>query len=169
MIVLGRITEPYGVRGWVRIHPFGDDPLDWGKMPEWWVGNKPDSVDPADWSARKLRACRAHGKGVVALLDGCDDRSAAESLEGLYIAAPREAMPAPAEDEYYWGDLVGLRVIGQDDAPLGTVRSLLETGAHAVLDIVDGDIERLIPFVGAYVQKVDIAAGELHVAWQADW
>ena len=169
MIVLGRITEPYGVRGWIRIHPFGDDPEVWGKMPEWWLGSNPDSQNPADWVAYDLRACRPHGKGLVAQLAECSDRNAAEAVQGMFIAAPREAMPATAENEYYWGDLVGLRVIGNDGVVLGTVRSLMETGAQDVVEVVDGETVRLIPFVGAYIGKVDVPAGELHVQWEADW
>ena len=42
MIVLGRIVAPFGVQGWVRVHPFGDDPLSWKKMPQWWLGTDPD-------------------------------------------------------------------------------------------------------------------------------
>ncbi|PKO55454.1 MAG: 16S rRNA processing protein RimM, partial [Betaproteobacteria bacterium HGW-Betaproteobacteria-19] len=62
MIVLGRIVAPFGVQGWLKIHPFGDDPLTWRTMPNWWVSNDPDAPAEA-WSQRELRGCRAHGKG----------------------------------------------------------------------------------------------------------
>ncbi|PKO55705.1 MAG: 16S rRNA processing protein RimM, partial [Betaproteobacteria bacterium HGW-Betaproteobacteria-19] len=102
MIVLGRIVAPFGIQGWLKIHPFGDDALSWRSMPHWWVSTDPDA--PAEsWSQRKLVGCRAHGKGLVAALEGVDDRNAAEAAEGWYIGAPREALPKPAADEYYWG------------------------------------------------------------------
>ncbi|HRE17324.1 MAG TPA: 16S rRNA processing protein RimM, partial [Rhodocyclaceae bacterium] len=40
MIVLGRLADPYGVRGWIRLHPYGDDALSWAKMPVWWLGQE---------------------------------------------------------------------------------------------------------------------------------
>ncbi|MGE0013038.1 MAG: ribosome maturation factor RimM [Azoarcus sp.] len=168
MIVLGRIVAPFGVQGWLKIHPFGDDPLSWRNMPHWWVSTDPDAPAQA-WSQRELRGCRAHGKGLVATLEGVPDRNAAEAIEGWYIGAPREALPKPATDEYYWGDLVGLAVNNEAGEALGTVSGLISTGAHDVLQIQDGDNERLVPFVAAYVLDVDLAGRTIRVAWEKDW
>ena len=79
----------------------------------------------------------------------------------------------PAEGEYYWGDLVGLDVVNEADEALGTVSGLLSTGAHDVLQVQSGEgkgaVERLIPFVAAYVLDVDLAARRIRVSWQKDW
>lgn len=169
MIVLGRIVAPFGVHGWLKIQPFGDDPLLWREISCWWVGRDPESTNPEDWRQFKLAGVRGHGRGIVAAFEGIGDRTAAESIHGCYVAAPREALPQPAKDEYYWADLVGLRVVGNDGVALGVVRGLIETGAHDVLDVVDGDMERLIPFVGAYIKAVDIPGKEILVDWGPDW
>jgi len=81
---------------------------------------------------------------------------------------PRSALPATDEGEYYWSDLLGLRVTNVRNEELGRVRTLLETGANQVL-VVDGERERLIPFVSAVVVSVDLARGELVVDWEADF
>jgi len=172
MIVLGRIVAPFGVQGWVKIHPFGDDPAAWRSMKHWWLSTDADA--PADsWSQHELRGFRPHGKGFVVAFVGADDRSAAEALDGRFIGAPREALPKPGKDEYYWGDLVGLSVEDEAGDTLGTVTGLLSTGAHDVLQVVDGEgeaaQERLIPFVAAYVLDVDLAARRIRTAWQKDW
>jgi len=168
MIVLGRIVAPFGVKGWVKIHPFGDDPLSWAEMPQWWIADDADAPDAA-WQPVKLAGFREHGAGLIAAFEGCADRTGAEALQGRYIAAPREAMPKPDKDEYYWGDLVGLTVTNQSGEPLGTVEALMSTGAHDVLQVRDGDDERLIPFVAAYVLDVDLASRTIRVDWQKDW
>ena len=172
MIVLGRIVAPFGIQGGVKIHPFGDDPVSWRKLPHWWL-SRDDNAPDAQWKQYTLTACRPHGKGLVAALAEVPDRNAAEAIDGFFIAAPREALPQPAENEYYWGDLVGLAVINEADEALGTVRSLLSTGAHDVLQVQDGEgkgaVERLIPFVAAYVLDVDLAARRIRVSWQKDW
>ncbi len=168
MIVMGRIVAPFGVKGWVRIHPFGDDPLSWRKMPQWWLAPTDDA--PADaWQPMTLKGCRAHGKGLVAAFEEAPDRNAAEALDGCYIGAPREALPDTAKDEYYWHDLVGLVVENEAGEALGTVSGLLSTGVHDVLQVADGDAERLIPFVAAYVLDVDLASRRIRVAWERDW
>ena len=170
MIVLGRIGAPYGVQGWVRLHPFGDDPLSWKSMLDWWVSADPDAPD-ADWQTRRLKGCRVHGDGLVVKFDGVDDRSAAElQLKGLFVGAPREAMPEPEEDEYYWGDLVGLSVETLAGEPLGVVRELMATGANDVLCVCASDgTERLLPFVAAVIHEVDVPGGRIRADWGLDW
>jgi 16S rRNA processing protein RimM len=169
MIVMGRIVAPFGIHGWLKVQPLGDDPLSWRKMPQWWIGKDPDSQREQDWRPLKPRGLQAHGKGVVLALEGFDDRTAAEAIDGWFLAAPREALPATDKDEYYWTDLIGLSVVGYADVALGRVRGLLETGAHAVLEVEDGETERLIPFVAAFIKNVDLVAGRIEVDWEADW
>lgn len=166
MIVLGRIVAPYGVSGWVRIHPFGDDPASWRRMSRWWLGA---SAESDAWQETKVRGLRVQGAGWVAKLEGVDDRNAAEMLDGWYIGAPREAMPDTSEDEFYWGDLVGLEVKNEQGESLGKVDSLIETGAHPVLVVKDGTTERLLPFVETVVKNVDVAGGCIRVEWGKDW
>lgn len=168
MVVLGRIVVPYGVAGWVKVHPFGDDPLAWKGMPTLWLGAAPES---ADWSPVALKGLRFHGKSLIVKFDGVVDRSAAEKLDGLYVAAPREALPKNAADEFYWGDLIGLAVVNEDGESLGKVVSLIEAGANQVLVVNEGEgvRERLLPFVASVVKDVAVSAGCIRVAWGKDW
>lgn len=163
--MLGKIADPYGIRGWVRLHAFGDDPLDWADMPVWWL-----SPDGEAWREVKLNGLRAHGDGLVALFEGAADRNGAEALKGLLVGAPHDALPATAEDEYYWADLIGLAVVNADGESLGRVESLIETGANDVLRVVsESGAERLLPFVAAVVLAVEKEAGRIRVEWQSDW
>ena len=165
IVVLGRLTDPYGIRGWLRLHPFGDDPLAWADMPVWWVAREGEP-----WQARQLKGLRNHGDGVVVSLEGIADRTAAEAMKGVLVGAPREALPATDEDEFYWGDLVGLQVVNTVDEPLGKVVGLIETGANDVLRVQDSEgVERLLPFVSAVVLSVDKAGGLIRVEWGSDW
>lgn len=168
MIVLGRIVAPFGVKGWVKVHPFGDDPLSWREMPQWWLAENGDAPESA-WQPIRLAGFREHGAGLIASFEGVTDRTAAEALQGRFVGAPREALPATDEDEYYWADLVGMAVVNDAGDALGKVEALMSTGAHDVLQVRDGDEERLIPFVAAYVLDVDLAARVIRVDWQKDW
>ena len=168
MIVMGRIGAPFGIQGWVKLHPYGDDPIAWETMPQWWLCANDEAPD-TQWRALALRGCREQGKGLVAAFEGVTDRTAAEALKGLFFGAPRDAMPVPAEDEYYWGDLIGLKVENPAGESLGEVSNLMSTGAHDVLQVKDGENERLIPFVPAYIQDVDTDTGRIIVVWEKDW
>jgi len=165
IVVLGRLADPYGIRGWLRLYPFGDDPLAWAEMPVWWVCREGEP-----WRECRLKGLKAHANGVVVLIEGIEDRSAAEAAKGLLVGAPREALPTTDEDEFYWADLVGLEVVNAADERLGKVAGLIETGANAVLRVVgeDGN-ERLLPFVAAVVLAVEKEAGLIRVEWGSDW
>ena len=81
---------------------------------------------------------------------------------------PRGAFPAAQENEYYWADLIGLKVVNEQDEDLGTVSRVFGTGANDVL-VVKNERERLIPFIGEVVKKVDLAGRVIRVDWGSDY
>lgn len=165
IVVLGRLADPYGIRGWLKLHAFGDDPLDWAEMPVWWICREGEP-----WRECRLKGLKVHGHGLVVLLDGVDDRTAAEAMKGVLVGAPKDALPVPEEGEYYWDDLIGLEVVNGAGEKLGKIAGLIETGANDVLRVVDGDdVERLLPFVSAVVLAVEKEAGIVRVEWGIDW
>lgn len=167
--MLGRISAPYGILGWVKVQLFGDDPQALSGMPRWWLAAEEDAPD-AMWQARALAGCKPHGKGLVVRLESVGDRNAALQLTGQYVGAPREALPKTGNDEYYWADLVGLEVVNESGEHLGRVAELVRAGAHEVLDVRgETGTRRLMPFVAAVVKEVDTTGGRIRVDWGADW
>ncbi|WP_153115273.1 ribosome maturation factor RimM [Rhodocyclus tenuis] len=167
-VVLGKVVDAWGIAGALKIHPFADDPVAWAKLPVWWLGREEQVT--GNWRECRLRRGRVHGESVVVEFDGVADRNAAEALKGMLVGVPRSALPPARENEYYWADLIGLQVLNTRDEPLGRVLGLIETGANDVLRVgVEGEPERLLPFVAAVVLSVDIGAGCIRVDWEADW
>jgi 16S rRNA processing protein RimM len=162
MVVMGRVAAPFGVQGWIKVQPFTEAVDGLKKFPVWWV----ESGEA--WREYPVTATAVHGRALTAKLAGCNDRDAAAALKGRQIAVPRDALPETAGDEYYWSDLVGLDVVNTRGEPLGRVREVLATGANDVL-VVQGDRERLIPFIGQVVLRVDLKAGVMTVDWGADY
>src|SRR3989338_7524279 len=133
MVIMGRIVAAHGIRCWIKIQPFTeyvDSLLDYGS---WWIGH-----EHGPWREVKVEQREAHRKTLVAQLPDCTDRTAAEKLKGLLIAVPRSSLPQQGEGEYYWSDLIGLAVVNEAGVTLGTVTSLLETGANEVLSVQGG-------------------------------
>ena len=161
-MVLGAVTGPYGTRGWVRIRSSTDPPENILRYAPWQVGRD------GRWSTVGVAEGRTQGRGVVARLDGCHDRDDALGYRGCEIAVERSRLPDPEDGEFYWTDLVGLRVVTANGVGLGEVERMLETGANDVM-VVRGEIERLIPFVpGAFVRSVDVERGAIVVDWHPD-
>ena len=118
----------------------------------------------------KVVGGQRQGNLVVAELEGISDRDQAFALIGSAISIRRNQLPKPKADEYYWIDLVGLEVETNLGVKLGKVDHLLETGANDVLVVVDGEVERLIPFLQPQtVLKVDLANQLIIVDWDPDF
>jgi len=159
---MGRIVAPFGVKGWVKIDPYTAAAKNLLAYPKWLIG------DGAHWQERKVGEARTQGRMVVARFDGCDDRDAADRFRGKQIAVPREQLPKARPNEYYWADLIGLRVVNEAGRDFGQVVRILETGANDVL-VVQGERERLIPFIADAIAAVDLQDGLMRVNWDADF
>jgi len=162
LLVLGRVAGAYGVRGWLRVYSYTEPRaaiLDYGP---WHLGRG------GDWRPVARRGGRVHGRGLIAAIEGCTDRDAAQALVGLDIGVPLDRLPPLPEGEYYTHQLVGLEVVNRGGQCLGVVDRLLPTGAHDVL-VVAGERERLIPFAAPVLEAVDLAAGRIRVDWEADY
>jgi 16S rRNA processing protein RimM len=160
---MGRITAPFGVKGWVKIQPLTAAAKSLLDYPRWWVGRG------ADWQEYEIAEARVQSAtAVVARLAGCEEREAAERFRGSEVAVPRSQLPQTQPDEYYWADLLGLTVVNGESQELGSIAGILQTGANDVL-VVQGERERLIPFIAAVIRQVDAGAGIVRVDWGADY
>ncbi len=167
MVVMGRIVAPYGVYGWVKVLPDTETLDSLFDYPTWWVG-KGDQ-----WRELKVESLKIHNDVLLAKLTGVNDRDMAFACKGQQVAVPREDLPEPEENEYYWSDLIGLSVKNQQDVDFGKITDVFETGANDVLvvktDKEQGNIERLIPFIDQVVIDVNLEAGTMLVDWDADF
>jgi 16S rRNA processing protein RimM len=103
------------------------------------------------------------------LFKGINDRNKAEALIGNIVAINRDEFPDTDTDEYYWVDLIGLKVINLQQELLGTIDSMMDTGANSVMVVKDEENTRLIPFVAAYVTDVDMQNKQVIVDWGLDY
>jgi 16S rRNA processing protein RimM len=112
---------------------------------------------------------RRQAKTLVVKLKGIDDRRQAADLLGADIAIDERQLECLSDGDYYWVQLIGLRVLNLRGFELGVVERLMETGAHDVL-VVKGDTDILIPFVyGSVVKDVDLDKGSIMVDWETSW
>ena len=163
LVTLGRISGLYGVRGWVRVFSHTDPREGIVRYSPWYLRLG------GEWREVRLAEGRRHGKGVVARIEGCEDRDQAARLMGAEIAVRREQLPPLPPGEYYWTDLEGLRVVTREGVELGTVARLMETGANDVL-VVRGERERLILYLPErVVLEVDLEGGLIRVDWDPDF
>ena len=167
MVVMGRIVAPYGIYGWLKVQPDTETLDNLFDYPEWWLGRE-DGLRNMPWQKFSVETVKIHVNTLLVKLQGIDDRDAALAFKSKHVAIPREQLPEPEENEYYWSDLIGLDVTNQQQVDLGKVVDVFETGANDVL-VVKGNRERLIPFIDQVVLEVDLAAKTMLVDWDAEF
>ncbi|RMH59536.1 MAG: 16S rRNA processing protein RimM [Zetaproteobacteria bacterium] len=163
LLQLGRIIGVHGLNGTIQIHSDTRPAIGIAGYSRWWVGAHAMAAKP-------VRVCRcwAHGKRILAQLEGVAHIEAAEALRGQLIFIQRTQVPV-GEDEYLWQDLVGCAVVDVELGPIGRVVALTDYGAQDIL-IVRGDAhsvregEWMIPFTSQIIRDVDLKTAQITVA-----
>ena len=170
-IEVGRIVDAWGVKGWFKVLPHSARPEALFSSRRWFL-QAPEGAGGAVFRLA-VREAKEHADCVVASSGDVPDRNAAEALRGARVFVPRSSFPTAGADEYYWVDLIGLSVVNREGVALGEVRELLAGGPQTTLVLAaqeDGKaIERMVPFVSAFVDAVDLAGRTITVDWQPDY
>jgi 16S rRNA processing protein RimM len=176
-IEVGRVVGAWGIKGAFKVQAHASDPQALFSSRRWFLQPPPGprrSVPPL----LRITQVRDQASMVVASAQEVVSRDAAEALTGAAVFVSRASFPSAGDGEYYWVDLVGLAVLNREGDMLGDVTGLIDTGVHSVLRVrradaaVDAAVdaaERLIPFVAAYVDSVDLAARVIRVDWGLDY
>ena len=181
-IEVGRVIDAWGIKGGIKVLPFSSDPQALFSSRRWFLRPPedrpaPKAVAPPP-SVLRITSAREQGDVIVATALDLPDRNAAEALRGSRVFVSRASFPTARAGEYYWIDLIGLAVVNRQGEALGSVADLIETGAHSVLRVThtgtaaDGklaEVERLIPFVAAYIDDVSFDARRITVDWGLDF
>ncbi len=175
-VEVARVVGAWGVKGWLRIQPHSAQPEALFSSKRWYLQAAERGPQAfAGTLLLRVREAREHGGHVVAQIDGIADKDAADLLKACRVFVPRTSFPTAGTDEYYWVDLIGLAVVNREGVALGVVRELLSTGPQTVLVIEDGaaadgkSVERMVPFVSAFVDAVDLPGRRITVDWQPDY
>lgn len=162
-IVVGRFGRVHGIKGLITVHSYTEPRENILQYTQWHarINNK--------WQPLNLVNLEMNDKHILAQLKDFTDRDQAASLTNIEIGVPREQLPELAQGEYYWHQLIGMRVVNQQGEPLGTVVDILATGSNDVL-IVEGDKRQLIPYLpGRSIIEVNASLQQIVVDWDADF
>jgi 16S rRNA processing protein RimM len=154
-VVMAAIAGAYGIRGEVRLKLFTESLDNLLRHARFDAGGRPLT----------LLSARPGPHGAVARFAEVGDRTAAEALRGELLTVPRDSLPPLPPGEHYWHDLIGLPVLDEGDAAIGTVADVLNYGASDLLEIERVDGRRvLVPLIP---EAAVVAAGEVRVgrAW----
>lgn len=154
LVLVGAISGARGLKGEVRIKSFTADPKG--------ISHYGDVFEENGAKSYTIRVIGLAKGQVLARLGGIEDRTAAEALKGTRLYVPKTALPEPAQDEFYFSDLVGLRADLIGGEKLGFVKEVHDFGAGAMLEVTGGDFGIvMVPFSRTAVPQVDIKGGRV--------
>jgi len=160
LILMGVVGRPHGVRGLMRVNAFTEDPEALAAYP---LADKTGRRFTLTWVSEniaQLSELTSSGPRTIT------DRNTAERLTNTELFAPRSALPAPDEEEFYLADLIGLAAQDEAGAEIGTIAAVHDYGGGTSLEIAPGAL--LVPFTRAAVPVVDIAAGRIVISPPAE-
>jgi 16S rRNA processing protein RimM len=165
-IVVGKLGAPHGIKGWLKVNSFTDDPEGIFDFSPWLINRqgKCETFEVVDW--------RRSGKGFIAKFEQINDRDMAMAYTHGEITVTESQIPELPQGEFYWRDLIGMSVVTNKGYDLGKVDDLMETGSNDVLVVKAnnndgfGKTERLLPFLtDSVIENVDSDAKKITVDW----
>ncbi len=189
-VELGKVVGVWGVKGWIKLHSFTRNRADIAQYKTWWLqaanlkrtAGEISKAAESQFIPVKVLSCREQGKGVVAQLEGVNDPDQAIALNGHSIWVKQADLPALPTGQFYWQQLIGLRVSNTMSLELGVIESVLETGANDVLvikaaqgsQVAEGSqvaqaTEILVPYVDEIIVEIDIEQGTMIVDWDPSY
>jgi 16S rRNA processing protein RimM len=161
-VLMARIGAAHGIRGEVRVKPFGDDPLsfaDYGILTTK-DGSRSFEVEKA----------RVQKTVVITRFKGVTDRNQAEELNGVDLYIDRSQLPEPEDDEFYYSDLTGLAVLDRDGETLGRIVAVQDFGAGDLLEVRPQRGRTFyVPFTKAFVPDISLADGLVRIDLPEDY
>lgn len=155
-ILVGRVRRPHGVKGAVMVESLTDRPQRFA------VGSR---LLAGAGSGERLtvESSQPHRGALLVRFEGVADRDAAEALRGTELAVLEREVPEPPEDTWYHFQLVGCRCRDAAAGDLGEVVDVVDDGGGQILLVDDGERRLPVPFVKAFVRRIDVAAREIEV------
>lgn len=162
-IIIGKVNGFHGVKGFIKV--FSET-----RPREGILHYSRFFIKRAgEWLALEVEAGQKHSKHILLKFKGYDSRDAVDPLLGVELFIERADMPVPEEDEVYWVDLYGLKVINHDGIELGVIDDIFETGANDVMAVKKGKEEILIPYSLEYiVMEINLEKGYIQVDWDEE-
>lgn len=155
-VAIGKITRLHGVRGCLKVYPYGDSLERLGPGAQVYLGEL--GREPA--RALTLAGVSRRKRFLVVCFAAIDSVAGAQTLVGRELGLPETLLPPTDDNEYYHFQLLGLRVRTVRGVELGTLTSILDTGPHDVYGVTDAaGREVLLPALADVVLEVNLEDG----------
>lgn len=151
LLLVGQVIRPQGLRGLLRIRSYARSAESFLN-----VGTVFLKSDKQELVEHKVSSLKAH-KGVFLMkLDGLSSLEDAERYRGAEIFIKKDLLRRDSDEEYFWFELIGLRVFLTSGRCIGTLKEIIATGSNDIFVVKEGEKEYLIPAIHEVVEEIDL-------------
>jgi 16S rRNA processing protein RimM len=158
LVLIGKVTSTHGIKGQLRVVPYSGEADSILSQPSLILKGEKGESDTVN-----VISSTVHGKKVLVTLESYDGINRVEHLVGREVYVKREQLPELPDGEYYWCDLIGLKVITSEGEYLGELQDIFAAGNHDVYMVKEGEREYLIPSVEDIVTDINLFEGVMTV------
>jgi len=146
-IVIGKIISTHGINGWVSIDCYAYPPDNLKSYKIFLDDNYTEEI--------KILDIKIMPKKIIAKIEHFDHINLSEKILGKNILVDNKSLPSLECDEYYWKDLIGLKVLTTKNKDLGIIDFIFNNGSNDVLAIKKSNIISYIAFIKDNISKID--------------
>lgn len=152
-VIIGKLGRTIGLKGNLSFHLYSEIP---------------DTIInfyfyDDDW--KKLDLSINFEQKPLAKVNGVNEPNTAKFFTNKYIAIKRSDLPELATGEFYWHDLIEMKVINQNNKCLGKISEIQDFGAHPNMIIKSSKNTIILPLIDEVIEKKDFENKTIYVIW----
>ena len=163
LISVGKIIGFHGVKGEVKVLPLTENLYRFQEIERVFLNRAEKSDHQSRDHVAHIERAFVHKGNIVLNFKEFNDRNEVESLKDYFICIPKEERPELGEGEYYFDEIIGLKVLDEKSDYLGEIIDIKETGSNDVYIVKDEDKEFLLPALKHVIKEIDLEEGVMKV------
>ena len=151
LLLVGKVNRPHGLGGLLRISSYAQSEESFLNAGTIFLKSGPEKLHEFAVLSVKPR------KSIFLMkLDGMDSLEEAERYRGAEILIRKDSLRRESEDEYFWFELIGLKVYTNTGRHIGILREILPSGSNDIYVVRKGEAEFLIPAIHDVIEEIDL-------------
>lgn len=159
LLLVGKVIKPHGYKGLIQVWSYAGTKGSFQYSGT--VFFKKDNQEPLEYSVLEVNP---HKKIFLMRVEGLDTYEEVNGFRGAKILVNKDHLAKESDDEYFWFELIGLRVYLDTGKYLGIIKEIIPTGSNDVYVVKLNDSEFLIPAIHEVVKNIDLSKGEMVIS-----
>lgn len=155
LLEIGKVVKTWGLKGHVKVYSYAESIDTYNRVSRLYVQKRGGP------EALRIETARQQNKTLLLKFEERDRIEDVEDLIGSTLYMPKKDLPPLEEGEYYWYELIGMKVRTDLGKQLGTLREILNTGSNDVYIVRQGSRELLIPALNEVILEVDVTGKQM--------